>query len=81
MDTLRISDADRATALDLLSEQYAVGRPFPHKEPRAPFAEQRVDGRFPAAAPGGLEDPQHPVRDGMRLTTQVGNGQWERSRE
>ena len=26
MDTLRISDADRATALDLLSEQYAVGR-------------------------------------------------------
>ena len=26
MDTLRISDADRAQALDLLSEQYAVGR-------------------------------------------------------
>ena len=26
MDALRISDADRATALDLLSEQYAVGR-------------------------------------------------------
>jgi uncharacterized membrane protein len=26
MDSLRISDADRATALDLLSEQYAVGR-------------------------------------------------------
>ena len=26
MDTLRISDADRAKALDLLSEQYAVGR-------------------------------------------------------
>jgi hypothetical protein len=26
MDTLRISDADRATALDLLSEQYAIGR-------------------------------------------------------
>ena len=26
MDTLRISDADRARALDLLSEQYAVGR-------------------------------------------------------
>ena len=26
MDTLRISDADRATALDLLSEHYAVGR-------------------------------------------------------
>jgi hypothetical protein len=26
MDTLRISDADRASALDLLSEQFAVGR-------------------------------------------------------
>ena len=26
MESLRISDADRATALDLLSEQYAVGR-------------------------------------------------------
>jgi hypothetical protein len=26
MDTLRISDADRAKALDLLGEQYAVGR-------------------------------------------------------
>ncbi len=26
MDSLRISDADRVTALDLLSEQYAVGR-------------------------------------------------------
>jgi uncharacterized membrane protein len=26
MDALRISDADRASALDLLSEQYAVGR-------------------------------------------------------
>ena len=26
MDSLRISDADRATALDLLSEQFAVGR-------------------------------------------------------
>ena len=26
MDSLRISDADRARALDLLSEQYAVGR-------------------------------------------------------
>jgi hypothetical protein len=26
MDALRISDADRTTALDLLSEQYAVGR-------------------------------------------------------
>jgi uncharacterized membrane protein len=26
MDTLRISDADRAKALDLLSEQYALGR-------------------------------------------------------
>ena len=26
MDTLRISDADRETALDLLGEQYAVGR-------------------------------------------------------
>jgi hypothetical protein len=26
MDSLRISDADRASALDLLSEQFAVGR-------------------------------------------------------
>jgi hypothetical protein len=69
MDTLRISDADRASALDLLSEQFAVGRldkqEFDERSDAVWSAKTQGD-LAPVFADLPVRSPASPVRTGER---------------
>jgi len=73
MDTMRISDADRASALDLLSEQFAVGRldkdEFDERSDAVWSAKTQGD-LTPVFADLPVRSPALPVRTGGR------GGQW-----